>query len=37
MDKGVFTCAGGGAAMDMMLQFIRQRQGEKLASYRPTV
>jgi len=32
IDKGVFTCAGGTAAMDVMLQFIRQRQGETFAS-----
>lgn len=32
IDKGVFTCAGGTAAMDVMLQFIRQRQGDEFAS-----
>jgi transcriptional regulator GlxA family with amidase domain len=31
IDKGVFTCAGGTAAMDVMLQFIRQRQGDEFA------
>ena len=32
IDKGVLTCAGGTAAMDVMLQFIRQRQGDEFAS-----
>ncbi len=31
IDKGVFTCAGGTAAMDVILQFIRQRQGDEFA------
>lgn len=31
IDKGVFTCAGGTAAMDVILQFIRQRQGDDFA------
>jgi len=32
IDGNVFTCAGGTAAMDVMLQFIRQRQGDEFAS-----
>jgi transcriptional regulator GlxA family with amidase domain len=32
LDKGVFTCAGGTASMDVMLQVIRQRQGDEFAS-----
>ncbi|HWA45055.1 MAG TPA: GlxA family transcriptional regulator [Hypericibacter adhaerens] len=32
IDGNVFTCAGGTAAMDVMLQFIRQRQGDLFAS-----
>lgn len=32
IDKGIFTCAGGTAAMDVVLQFIRQRQGDEFAS-----
>jgi transcriptional regulator GlxA family with amidase domain len=32
IDKGVFTCAGGTAALDVVLQFIRQRQGGEFAS-----
>lgn len=32
IDRGVFTCAGGTSAMDVMLQLIRQRQGAELAS-----
>lgn len=31
IDGNVFTCAGGTAAMDVMLQFIRQRQGDEFA------
>lgn len=31
IDHGVFTCAGGTAAMDVMLQFIRQHRGNELA------
>lgn len=32
IDHGIFTCAGGTAAMDVMLQFIRQRQDDRFAS-----
>jgi transcriptional regulator GlxA family with amidase domain len=32
IDGNIFTCAGGTAAMDVMLQFIRQRQGDRFAS-----
>lgn len=32
IDRGVFTCAGGTSAMDVMLQLIRQRQGAEFAS-----
>lgn len=32
MDKGIFTCAGGTAALDVVLQFIRQRQGNEFSS-----
>jgi transcriptional regulator GlxA family with amidase domain len=32
IDNRVFTCAGGTAAMDVMLQFIRQQQGDAFAS-----
>lgn len=32
IDKRVFTCAGGRAAMDVMLQFIRQQLGDRFAS-----
>jgi transcriptional regulator GlxA family with amidase domain len=32
IDGNVFTCAGGTSAMDVMLQFIRQRQGDEFAS-----
>ena len=32
IDNGVFTCAGGAAAMDVILQFIRQRQGGEFAA-----
>ncbi|WP_119303967.1 GlxA family transcriptional regulator [Dongia deserti] len=32
VDRGVFTCAGGTAAMDMMLHLIRTRQGNGLAA-----
>ncbi len=31
IDHGVFTCAGGTAAMDVMLNFIRQRHGDAFA------
>ncbi len=32
IDRGVFTCAGGTSAMDVMLQLIRQREGAEVAS-----
>lgn len=32
IDRGIFTCAGGTSAMDVMLQMIRQRQGAEFAS-----
>ncbi|HXU58293.1 MAG TPA: GlxA family transcriptional regulator [Verrucomicrobiae bacterium] len=32
IDNRVFTCAGGTAAMDVMLQFIRQQLGDRFAS-----
>lgn len=32
IDRGIFTCAGGTSAMDVMLQLIRQRQGAEFAS-----
>jgi len=32
VDRGIFTCAGGIAAMDVMLHFIRSRQGDALAN-----
>jgi transcriptional regulator GlxA family with amidase domain len=32
IDSRVFTCAGGTAAMDVMLQFIRQQRGDRFAS-----
>lgn len=31
VDRGVFTCSGGTAGLDLMLHFIRQQQGEALA------
>jgi transcriptional regulator GlxA family with amidase domain len=33
VDNGVFTCAGGIGVMDVMLQFIRQRQGTRFATH----
>jgi transcriptional regulator GlxA family with amidase domain len=32
IDDGVFTCAGGIGVMDVMLQFIRERQGSRFAT-----
>jgi len=32
IDDGVFTCAGGIGVLDLMLQFIRQRQGDRFAT-----
>lgn len=32
VDRGIFTCAGGIAAMDLMLHLIRGRQGDSLAN-----
>jgi transcriptional regulator GlxA family with amidase domain len=32
IDNGVFTCAGGIGVLDVMLQFIRQRQGDGFAA-----
>ncbi len=32
IDDGVFTCAGGTAALDMMIQLIAEEQGTELAS-----
>ena len=32
IDKGVFTCAGGVSAMDVILHFIRERQGREFAA-----
>ncbi len=31
IDRGIYTCAGGTAALDMMLQLIREHHGEALA------
>jgi AraC family transcriptional regulator, glycine betaine-responsive activator len=31
VDRGVFTCSGGTAALDMMLHFIREHHGHELA------
>lgn len=31
VDRGVFTCSGGTAGLDLMLHFIRDQQGEALA------
>jgi transcriptional regulator GlxA family with amidase domain len=31
IDHGIFTCAGGTAAMDVMLHFIRERHGDAFA------
>jgi transcriptional regulator GlxA family with amidase domain len=33
IDNGVFTCAGGIGVMDVMLQFIRERQGIRFATH----
>ncbi len=32
IDNGVFTCAGGIGVLDVMLHFIRQRQGDRFAT-----
>ena len=31
VDRGIFTCSGGTAALDMMLHFIREHHGHELA------
>jgi transcriptional regulator GlxA family with amidase domain len=31
IDDGIFTCAGGTGTLDVMLHFIRQREGDKVA------
>jgi transcriptional regulator GlxA family with amidase domain len=33
IDNGVFTCAGGIGVLDVMLHFIRQRQGDRFAAF----